>query len=171
MQNNIDKVLILDFGSQFTQLITRRIRELNVYSEIHPFHVSIDFIKEFNPKAIILSGGPSSVYEKDAPKVDKELFNLGVPILGICYGMQIIVYSMGGKVEGAENREYGKAEIEITNHESIFKSFNKKNIVWMSHGDSIKSIPEGFELIAKTPNTELAAIENKQKTEDKHVKK
>lgn len=163
MQNNIDKVLILDFGSQFTQLITRRIRELNVYSEIHPFYVSIDFIKNFNPKAIILSGGPSSVYEEDAPKVDKELFELGVPILGICYGMQIIVYSMGGKVEGAEKREYGKAEIEITNHESIFKSFGKSNIVWMSHGDSIKSIPEGFELIAKTPNTELAAIENKQK--------
>ena len=140
MQNNIDKVLILDFGSQFTQLITRRIRELNVYSEIHPFHVSIDFIKEFNPKAIILSGGPSSVYEEDAPKVDKKLFELGVPILGICYGMQIIVYSMGGKVESAEKREYGKAEIEITNHESIFKSFGKSNVVWMSHGDSIKSI-------------------------------
>ena len=163
MQNNIDKVLILDFGSQFTQLITRRIRELNVYSEIHPFQVSIDFIKEFNPKAIILSGGPSSVYEEDAPKVDKKLFELGIPILGICYGMQIIVYSMGGKVESADKREYGKAEIEITNHESIFKSFGKNNIVWMSHGDSIKSIPEGFELIAKTPNTELAAIENKQK--------
>ena len=87
MQNNIDKVLILDFGSQFTQLITRRIRELNVYSEIHPFHVSIDFIKNFNPKAIILSGGPSSVYEEDAPKVDKQLFELGVPILGICWNM------------------------------------------------------------------------------------
>lgn len=126
MQNDTDKVLILDFGSQFTQLITRRIRELNVYSEIHPFYASIDFIKSFNPKAIILSGGPSSVYEKDAPKVDKKLFELGIPILGICYGMHIIVHSMGGKVESAQRREYGKAEIEIIYHESIFKSFEKK---------------------------------------------
>ena len=163
MQNDTDKVLILDFGSQFTQLITRRIRELNVYSEIHPFYASIDFIKSFNPKAIILSGGPSSVYEKDAPKVDKKLFELGIPILGICYGMHIIVHSMGGKVESAQRREYGKAEIEIIYHESIFKSFEKNNIVWMSHGDSIKSIPEGFKLTAKTHNTEFAAIENKQK--------
>ena len=104
---NIDKILILDFGSQFTQLIARRIRENKVYSEIHPFNVSMDFIKNFNAKGIILSGGPSSVYEKDAPKINKELFEIGIPILGICYGMQLIVHSLGGKVERAKKREYG----------------------------------------------------------------
>ena len=160
---NIDKILILDFGSQFTQLIARRIRELKVYSEIQPFNVSIDFIKNFNAKGIILSGGPSSVYEKFAPKINKELFEIGIPILGICYGMQLIVYSMGGKVEKADKREYGNAEIEIIKNEGIFKSFEKNETVWMSHGDSIKSLPKGFNLIAKTKNTNYCAIENKKK--------
>lgn len=163
MQNNIDKILILDFGSQFTQLIARRIRELNVYSEIHPFSVSIDFIKNFSAKGIILSGGPSSVYDNDAPNIDKELFELKIPILGICYGMHIIVHTLGGKVESASKREYGKTKIEIINYDSIFKTFNKNSIVWMSHGDSIKLLPDNFILIAKTDNTELCAIENKNK--------
>ena len=152
---NIDKILILDFGSQFTQLIARRIRENKVYSEIHPFNVSMDFVKKFNAKGIILSGGPSSVYEKGAPKINKELFAIGIPILGICYGMQLIVHSLGGKVEKAKKREYGNAEIKIIKNDRIFKSFEKNNIVWMSHGDSIKSIPKGFNLTAKTSNTNL----------------
>ena len=160
---NIDKILILDFGSQFTQLIARRIRENKVYSEIHPFNVSIDFIKNFGAKGIILSGGPSSVYEKDAPKINKELFEIGIPILGICYGMQLIVHSLGGKVEKAKKREYGNAEIKIIKNDRIFKSFEKNSVVWMSHGDSIKSIPKGFNLTAKTSNTNYGAIENKEK--------
>lgn len=160
---NIDKILILDFGSQFTQLIARRIRENKVYSEIHPFNVSMDFIKKFNAKGIILSGGPSSVYEKDAPKINKELFEIGIPILGICYGMQLIVHSLGGKVEKAKKREYGNAEIKIIKNDRIFKSFEKNSVVWMSHGDSIKSIPKGFNLTAKTSNTNYCAIENKEK--------
>ena len=160
---NIDKVLILDFGSQFTQLITRRIRELNVYSEIHPFNIDINSIKEFNPKAIILSGGPSSVYEEDAPKIDKELLNLNIPILGICYGMQIIVHTLGGVVEHSEKREYGQTNIDITDNTSIFSGFSNKGLVLMSHGDSIKQVPEGFTVVAKTDNTPYAAIENKEK--------
>lgn len=160
---NIDKVLILDFGSQFTQLITRRIRELNVYSEIHPFNIDINSIKEFNPKAIILSGGPSSVYEEDAPKIDKELLNLNIPILGICYGMQIIVHTLGGVVEHSAKREYGQTNIDITNNTSIFSGFSNKGLVLMSHGDSIKLLPEGFTVVAKTDNTPYAAIENKEK--------
>lgn len=160
---NIDKILILDFGSQFTQLIARRIRENKVYSEIHPFNVSIDFIKNFGAKGIVLSGGPSSVYEKDAPKINKELFEIGIPILGICYGMQLIVHSLGGKVEKAKKREYGNAEIKIIKNDRIFKSFEKNSVVWMSHGDSIKSIPKGFNLTAKTSNTNYGAIENKEK--------
>ena len=160
---NIDKILILDFGSQFTQLIARRIRENKVYSEIHPFNVSMDFIKNFNAKGIVLSGGPSSVYEKDAPKINKELFEIGIPILGICYGMQLIVHSLGGKVEKAKKREYGNVKIEIIKNDCIFKSFEKNSVVWMSHGDSIKSIPKGFNLTAKTANTNYCAIENKEK--------
>lgn len=160
---NIDNILILDFGSQFTQLIARRIRELKVYSEIHPFDISIDSIKNLNPKGIILSGGPSSVYEENAPKINKKLFELGIPILGICYGMQLIVYSMGGKVAKAKKREYGNAKIKIIKNGGIFKSFGNNNTVWMSHGDSIKSLPKGFNLIAKTSNTNYAAIENKEK--------
>lgn len=160
---NIDKVLILDFGSQFTQLITRRIRELNVYSEIHPFNIDINSIKEFNPKAIILSGGPSSVYEEDAPKIDKELLNLNIPVLGICYGMQIIVHTLGGVVEHSEKREYGQTNIDITDNTSIFSGFSNKGLVLMSHGDSIKQVPEGFTVVAKTDNTPYAAIENKEK--------
>ncbi len=160
---NIDKVLILDFGSQFTQLITRRIRELNVYSEIHPFNIDINSIKKFNPKAIILSGGPSSVYEEDAPKIDKELLNLNIPILGICYGMQIIVHTLGGVVEHSEKREYGQTNIDITDNTSIFSGFSNKGLVLMSHGDSIKQVPEGFTVVAKTDNTPYAAIENKEK--------
>lgn len=159
---NLDRILILDFGSQFTQLIARRIRETKVYSEIHPFNVSMDFIKNFNPKGIVLSGGPSSVYEKNAPKINKALFETKIPILGICYGMQLIVHSLGGKVEKAKKREYGNAEIKIIKKERIFKNV-KNGVVWMSHGDSIKSIPKGFNLIAKTTNTNYCAIENKEK--------
>ncbi len=160
-----DKILILDFGSQVTQLIARRVREANVYSEIHPFDVSLEFIKNFNAKGIILSGSPSSVYDDNAPKMDESIFDLNIPILGICYGMQLIAYSLGGSVESSEKREYGRAEIDIIDNSCLFKGFdkNKKNIVWMSHGDSIKSIPEGFSVTASTASTKFCAISNKAK--------
>lgn len=160
-----DKILILDFGSQFTMLIARRVRELNVYSEIHPFNVTLNFIKSFSPKAIILSGGPSSVYEDNSPQLNKEILNLGIPVLGICYGMQAIVHTLGGKVEKSNKREYGNAVIDITENKNIFSSFSKheKETVWMSHGDSIKQIPEGFYTIATTENTPYCAIANDEK--------
>ncbi|MFN3534480.1 MAG: glutamine-hydrolyzing GMP synthase [Desulfatiglandales bacterium] len=156
-----DLVLILDFGSQYTQLIARRVREAEVYSEIHPFHIPLEEIKRLNPKAIILSGGPSSVYEKDAPSVDRGLFELGVPILGICYGMQLMAYLLGGKVLGAGEREYGHAEIRVLRSDPLFDGLLKggeRLSVWMSHGDRIEELPKGFYPLAETENTPYAAI-------------
>ncbi len=158
---NIDRVLVLDFGSQYTQLIARRIRENQVYSEIFPFDVSIDRIREFNPKGIILSGGPSSVYDKDAPIPDKAIFDLGIPILGICYGMQLMAHMLkGGKVGKAPRREYGKAEITVTDASGLFEGLPERSIVWMSHGDRIERQPSGFVSIARTDNSPIAAMAN-----------
>jgi GMP synthase (glutamine-hydrolysing) len=162
---NLDKILILDFGSQYTQLIARRIRELNVYCEIHPFNYDLDKIKKFNPKGIILSGGPSSVYEENAPYCSQEVFNLGLPVFGICYGMQLTSFFLGGKVIPSEKREYGRAAIEIIESKGIFKSFKagQKFDVWMSHGDKVDAIPEGYEQIALSENTAFTAIANYEK--------
>lgn len=162
---NLDKILILDFGSQYTQLIARRVRELNVYCEIHPFNYDLEKIKEFNPKGIILSGGPSSVYEENAPYCTREVFNLGLPILGICYGMQLTSFFLGGKVVPSQKREYGRAAIEIIENQGIFKSFElgQKFDVWMSHGDKVDAIPEGFVQIALSDNTAFTAIANYEK--------
>ena len=157
---NYDSILILDFGSQYTQLIARRIRELNVYCEIHPFNFEIEKIKKFNPKGIILSGGPSSVYDKDAPKIGKEIFDLNVPVLGICYGIQLIVYLFGGKVTSAKRREYGFSQIEIIDNSILFNNLPEKFTVWMSHGDIIEKIPKNFKAIAKTENSPFAGIES-----------
>jgi len=158
--NNLDKILILDFGSQYTQLIARKIRELSVYCEIHPFNVSVDFIKNFGAKAIILSGGPSSVYEDGAPCVSKEIFKLNLPILGICYGMQLICHNFGGKVERAQKKEFGQHEMEILSKSLLFKGVSNKTTVLMSHGDSIISIPNGYKVTAKSDNTPFCAIED-----------
>ncbi len=155
------KVLILDFGSQTTQLIARRIREAQVYCEIHPFNVSLDFIKDFSPSGIVLSGGPSSVYDKDAPRITKDIFDLNIPILGICYGMQITTYVLGGEVERSEKREYGPAELEIVETKGIFDGLEpspKTYRVWMSHGDRIKVLPPSFRCIAKSPSSPFAAM-------------
>lgn len=162
---NTDKVLILDFGSQYTQLIARRIRESKVYSEIFPFNASIEKIKALNPKGIILSGGPSSVYDAAAPYPDIEVFNLGIPILGICYGMQLIAHYLGGKVAKAVKREYGKAELIIDNSSDLFKGIDSKlrTIVWMSHGDKIEKLPKGFSISGRTDNSPIAAMSNKEK--------
>ncbi|HEX6239652.1 MAG TPA: glutamine-hydrolyzing GMP synthase, partial [Polyangiales bacterium] len=153
-------VLILDFGSQTTQLIARRIREQRVYCEIHPCTLALDKIRALAPVAIVLSGGPASVYEEGAPSVDPGVFELGLPILGICYGMQLTCKLLGGKVERADKREYGPARIDIQKTQAIFAGFDPGQHlnVWMSHGDSVKALPPGFETIAVTPNTPFAAV-------------
>jgi len=156
-------IVILDFGSQYTQLIARRIRELHIYSEILPFNARVEEIKSHNPKGIILSGGPASVYEKDAPFPDKRIFDLGLPILGICYGLQLITHIFGGEVVKSDKHEYGKAEIDILNHEDLFYDLPNHMHVWMSHADKVIKLPEGFEVIARTFNAPYAAIRNKEK--------
>jgi len=157
-----ERVIILDFGSQYTQLIARRVRESKVYCEIFPYSISIEDIKKFNPKGIILSGGPKSVYDADAPMVSKEIFNLNLPILGICYGMQLITHLLGGKVARAKEREYGFATLKIKEKEDIFTYIIEDEIpVWMSHGDRIEKLPKGFISIAKTSNSPYAGIKSK----------
>jgi GMP synthase (glutamine-hydrolysing) len=155
------RVLILDFGSQYTQLIARRVRELNVYSEIMPCTASISKIKEYKPSCIILSGGPSSVFDNDSPSVDKNLFNLGFPILGICYGLQLISHLMGGKVVPSTHREYGRAVLKVLNDDPLFIDVPKNSNVWMSHGDRVDDLPQGFSLIASTDTVKNTAIRDK----------
>jgi GMP synthase (glutamine-hydrolysing) len=155
-----EKILILDFGSQVTQLIARRVREQSVYSEIHPYNISLERIREYNPKGIILSGGPSSVYDTDAPHSDPGIYNLGVPILGICYGMQLMTHQLGGKVELSEKREYGRAMMELDDLEDLFSGFGERTEVWMSHGDRIEAMPDGFNRIAHTEHCPVAAMKD-----------
>jgi GMP synthase (glutamine-hydrolysing) len=156
-------IVILDFGSQYTQLIARRIRELNVYSEILPFNASVEEILKHNPKGIIFSGGPASVYEPDAPKPDEKVYDLGLPILGICYGLQLITHHFGGEVIKADKHEYGKAELEVLDHEDLFYNIPHYTQVWMSHADKVVKLPKGFEVIGRTFNAPFAAVRNKEK--------
>ncbi|MBI5049944.1 MAG: glutamine-hydrolyzing GMP synthase, partial [Nitrospirae bacterium] len=181
-----DKILVLDFGSQYTQLIARRVRENKVYSEILPFNASIKKIIDFAPKGIILSGGPSSVYDKKAPLPDKRIFEFGIPVLGICYGMQLMAHVLGGKVAKAVKREYGRAELIIDDDSDLFKGIGTKfqisnskfqtlnsklltlnsklqTVVWMSHGDKIMKQPQGFKSIAHTDNSPIAAMADKSR--------
>jgi len=156
-------IIVLDFGAQYSQLIARRIREQKVFAVVLPFNASLEEIRSYSPVGIILSGGPSSVYDKDAPLADKSVFELGVPVLGICYGLQFMVYALGGKVRPAEKREYGHAKVEIQESGSqLFQGLPQLLAVWMSHGDSAEELPPGFRLTAKTPNA-VAAIENAEK--------
>lgn len=155
-------IVILDFGSQYTQLIARRLREASVYAEIFPFNEKIEKIKTLDPKGIILSGGPASVYAKDAYFCDTEIFELDVPILGICYGMQLIAHHFGGKVSPSKHQEFGKADVE-TNSDGIFASLEHYQIVWMSHSDKVVKLPDGFKKTAGSLNSDYAAIENKEK--------
>ena len=160
------KILILDFGSQYTQLIARRVREQQVYCELHPHDVSDDFIRQFNPQGIILSGGPNSVYEAEEVKAPAAVFSLGVPVFGICFGMQTMASQLGGKVEGSIKREFGYAEIRAQGHSQLFEGIeDKSNVeghglldVWMSHGDKVTAIPDGFKIIASNPATPIAAM-------------
>lgn len=160
--NNL--ILIIDFGSQVTQLIARRIREIGVFCEIKNPDISYEEVAKINPKGIILSGGPSSVYDKNAPKIDRKIFDLDSAFLGICYGQQLICKSFNAKVAKTSKREYGKANIKIVAESALFKSIaTKTSQVWMSHGDRVESIPAGFKVIAKTDHAPFAAIENKAK--------
>ncbi len=156
------RVLILDFGSQTTQLIARRVREAHVYCEIHPFNIGLDRIRQFDPKGIILSGGPASVYEEGAPISQAELFRLGVPTLGICYGMQIMAHILGGKVGRSLKREYGRSELFIDDSSDLFAGLDSGSSlqVWMSHGDRIEVPPAGFRPIAHSSNSPVAAFKN-----------
>ena len=156
-------VLILDFGSQYTKLIARRVRELKVYSEIMPFNVNIEKIKNFQPGAIILSGGPSSVYGEKSPKIKPEILELGIPILGICYGLQLIAYLFKMKVTPAKNREYGFANLEIVRRSRLLKNVKNNSKVWMSHGDKISQYHEDFIVTGKTKNTEITVIESNKR--------
>jgi len=145
-------IVILDFGSQYTQLIARRIREFNVFSVVLPCTVSLDKVRELKPKGVILSGGPCSVYDADAPAADPAVLSMGAPVLGICYGLQFIAHHLGGKVESAPAREYGHAQVNIVAETALFRGLPQTLDVWMSHGDEAKSLPEGFHLTAKTSN-------------------
>jgi GMP synthase (glutamine-hydrolysing) len=143
-------IVILDFGAQYTQLIARRIREQNVFSVVLPCTAKLEEVKSYTPAGIILSGAPWSVYDKDAPPSDARVFELGIPVLGICYGLQFMVHTLGGKVRPAEKREYGHAEIDVVSASVLFQGMAKKLAVWMSHGDEALELPPGFELMAKT---------------------
>ena len=158
-----EKVLILDFGGQYNQLIARRIRECSVYCEVHPYNISLDAIIKYNPKGIIFTGGPNSVFEKGSPLIDKKIFDLNIPILGICYGCQVIAYLNGGKVEHATTSEYGKINVSIKEKSKIFKDVGENTIVWMSHTDYVSSVPKDYKITAITNNCPVAAYENEKK--------
>ncbi len=166
MDIHSEKILILDFGSQYTQLIARRVRESHVYCELHSCDMSLEEIKKFNPKGIILSGGPKSVYEDGAPDVEEEIFEMGIPILGICYGMQLMARHFGGKVMPSGKREFGHAKLKLKKKPAaLFENFFIENTanVWMSHGDHVSEIPKGFEVIAETDNAPVCIIQNEKK--------
>ncbi len=155
-----DRILVLDFGSQYTQLIARRIREAQVYSQILPYTVPLATILAYRPQGIVFSGGPSSVYEKKSPSVPKELLDQGIPILGICYGMQLVTHLSGGEVARSTHREYGRADLAIDNRNDLFRGIGEggSTVVWMSHGDRIKRMPPGFRSIAHSVNSPIAAM-------------
>ena len=162
------KILILDFGSQYTQLIARRVRETNVYCELHPYDVTDQFIREFSPRGIILSGGPSSVTEEETPRAPQSVFELGIPVLGICYGMQTMAAQLGGAVKTSRVREFGYAEIQAQGHTALLKDMHDRVDtqghglldVWMSHGDKVTALPSGFKVMASNAASPIAAMAN-----------
>lgn len=163
MDKSMEMVVVLDFGGQYNQLIARRVRDLGVYSELVPFNTPVEKIKEMNPKGIIFSGGPASVYEEGAPKVDPAIFDLGLPVLGICYGMQLMSHMLGGKVERAGKREYGKAELRLQNVHSLYEKWDQNEVVWMSHSDKVVELPSGFQVDAVNDNCPVAAISHPER--------
>src|SRR5712692_7219511 len=167
MKAELGGVVVLDFGGQYTQLIARRIREQQVFSAVLPCSSSIEEIRKLEPAGIVLSGGPSSVYDAEAPKCDPKVLALGIPVLGICYGMQWITHTLGGKVEKAERREYGRAQLKLDDSKEhggseLFAGIPSSLRVWNSHGDHVRALPEGFRTIARTENA-IAAVENPEK--------
>ena len=156
-------ILIIDFGSQYNQLIARRVRENHVYCQIEPPTIKAEAIKRLDPEGIILSGGPSSIYEKNSPKIDPAVFKLGIPVLGICYGMHFMMSALGGSVKRAGRREYGFAELNIKRRQGVFEGIHTKSQCWMSHGDSIQRLPNGFTISAATENTPVAAAAHRNK--------
>ncbi|MDN6144515.1 MAG: glutamine-hydrolyzing GMP synthase, partial [Tetragenococcus halophilus] len=161
---DVEKIIVLDYGSQYNQLITRRIRDCGVFSELLSHKTTAAEIKQMNVKGIILSGGPNSVYDTDSFGIDEEIFELGIPILGICYGMQLVTHRLGGTVERAQNREYGKAGIEITAEKAkLFSSTPDNQTVWMSHGDLVKDLPTDFEVVATSKDCPIASIQNAER--------
>ena len=162
MKNN-ELILILDFGGQYNRLIARRVRECNVYSEVVPFDITIEKIKEKNPKGIIFTGGPASVYGENSPKCAEGIFELGIPVLGICYGMQLMTYTLGGNVARADKREYGTTDVSIDNSSPLFEGFENTNGFLMSHTDFVEKVPDGFKNIGYTTSCPNAAMENREK--------
>ncbi len=161
-----EKILVLDFGGQYNQLVARRVRECNVYCEIASYKTPIEKIKEMKLKGIILTGGPNSCYEEGAPTYSKELFELGIPVLGLCYGAQLMSHVLGGKVERAANREYGKTKVYVddaTYKNGLFEGVPAETVVWMSHFDYISKIAPGFKILAHTDNCPVAAAGNSEK--------
>ena len=157
---NNETVIVLDFGGQYNQLIARRVRECNVYCEVHPYTLSLEKIKEMNPKGIIFTGGPNSVYDESSPRYERAILELGIPVLGICYGSQLMAYLLDGEVKTAPVSEYGKTEVEVDSSSKLFDGIQKSTICWMSHTDYIASAPEGFKITATTPVCPVAAMEN-----------
>ena len=157
-----EKVIVIDFGGQYNQLVARRVRECNVYCEIYSYKTDLAQIKAMNPKGIILTGGPNSCYEDGAPTCTKELFELGVPVLGLCYGAQLMQHVLGGKVEKASVREYGKTETFVDKSSALFSDVSEKTIVWMSHFDYISQVAPGFKIVAHTADCPVAAAENRE---------
>ena len=160
---NREKIIVIDFGGQYNQLVARRVRECNVYCEIYSYRTDIEKIKEMNPKGIILTGGPNSVYEEGVATCSKELFELGIPVLGLCYGAQLMMHLLGGHVCKAPVREYGKIEVTVDNNSKLFKNVSEKTICWMSHNDYIEKEAPGFKIIAHTDNCPVAAVEWEEK--------
>lgn len=158
-----EKIIILDFGSQYTQIIARKVREIGVYAEIYPYNIPQDKLLALNPKGIILSGGPSSVYADDSPHPVADLFNLGIPVLGICYGLQLMAYYLDGKVDRAAHREYGRANLNIDKSDDLFEGVANDSTVWMSHGDLLLEPPAGFDIIAHSGNSPVCAVRNREK--------
>ncbi|HRV07146.1 MAG TPA: glutamine-hydrolyzing GMP synthase, partial [Acidobacteriota bacterium] len=157
-----ESILILDFGSQYTQLIARRIREAGVYSEIVPFNVPYEEVVRRHPVGIVLSGGPSSVFAEGAPRADSRVLEFSGPILGICYGMQWMIQTLGGDVRPSSQREYGRTEVEVVEGSELFRDIPRQTVVWMSHGDRIERLPDGFRVVARSTTT-VAAVEHNEK--------
>ena len=158
-----EMVVVVDFGGQYNQLVARRVRENNVYCEVYPYNKALEKIKELQPKGIIFTGGPASVYEENAPKMEAEVFELGIPVLGMCYGMQFMAHTLGGHVTSAETREFGKTPTHVDVSSPLFKGLSEEEIVWMSHVDYVAKVPEGFKIVAHTKDCPVAAMQNEER--------